>query len=117
MDVGTLRTRRLDHRLHICKVNRFFMMTGHLLTYLSLYLSQAVSLPPQLGIQWDLFRHIQLGQDVELEPLVVSCSFIAPLFPAEPVKTGQVRKDKTGPFLRRIAPNPLLLVIGAEPWM
>ena len=92
-------------------------MTVHLRIYLSLYLSQAISLPSLLGIQWDLFRYIQLGQDIELKTLVVSNSFIAPLFPAEPVKTGQVRKGKTGPFLRRIAPNPLLLVIGAGPWM
>ena len=92
-------------------------MTVHLLTYLSLYLSQAVSLPPLLGIQWDFFRHIPLGPDVELEPMVVSCSFIAPLFPAAPVKTGQVRKCKTGPFLSRIAPNPLFLVFAACLWM
>ena len=93
------------------------MITVRLLTYLSLYLSQAISLPPLLGIQCDLFRLIQLGQDVEFEPMVVSCSFIAPLFLAAPVKTGQVRKCKTGPFLSRIAPNPLFLVFAAYLWM
>ncbi len=100
LDVGTQRTRRLDHRLHICRVIRFFMITVHFLTYLSLYLSQAVSLPTLLGIKWDLFIQIPLGQDVELEPMVVSCSFIALLFPAAAtVKTGQVRncKDRTFP--------------------
>ena len=74
-----------------------------------MYLRQAVSLPPLLGIEWDLFRHIHLVNDVELEPTVVSCSFSELLFPAISVHSRKVRKDKTktGPFLSRIFPNPL----------
>ena len=78
--------------------------------------SAAVSLPQFFGIEWDLFSHIHLVHDDELEPTVVSCSFSELLFPAISVHSRKVRKDKTGPFLSRIAPNPLLQVIGVGPW-
>ena len=81
-----------------------------------MYLPQAVSLPPLPGIEWDLFRHIHIVHDVELEPTVVSSSFSELLFPAISVHSRKVRKDKTGPFLSRIAPNLLLQVIGVGPW-
>ena len=72
-------------------------------TYLCMYLAQAISLLPQLGIEWDLFRRILLVEDVWLEPAVVSCSVAAVLFPAAPLPPRQVCRGKTGPFRSRIA--------------
>ncbi len=81
-----------------------------------MYLPQAVSLPPLPGIEWNLFRHIHLVDDVELEPMVVNSNFSALLFPVISAHSRKVRKDKTGLFLSMIAPNPLLQVIGVGPW-
>ena len=39
-----------------------------------MYLPQAVSLLPLLGVNWDLFRHDHLADDVHFEPAAVSCS-------------------------------------------
>jgi hypothetical protein len=47
-----------------------------------MYLPQAVSLLPLPGIEWDLFRHIHIVHDVELEPTIVSSSFSELLIPA-----------------------------------
>jgi hypothetical protein len=79
------------------------MFIVHLHIYLCMYLPQAVSLPPLLGIEWGLFRRIPLTEDVQLEPAVTSCSVAAVLFPAAPLQLRQVRSGKTGPVLRRIA--------------
>ena len=68
-----------------------------------MYPPQAASLPPLLGIERDLFRYSHLVEEVELEPAVVCCSVVVPLFPATPLQSRQVRRGKTGPFLRRIA--------------
>ena len=45
-----------------------------------MYLPQAVSLPPSLGIESDLFPCNQLAQEDELEPAVGTCSATVPLF-------------------------------------
>ena len=50
------------------------MSTVQFCTYLCMYLPQAVSLLPLLGIDWDLFRHDHLADDVQFEPAAVSCS-------------------------------------------
>ena len=73
-------------------------------TYLCMYLPQAVSLLPLLGIDWDLFRHDHLTDDVQFEPAAVSCSVAVPLFPTTPLQTRQqvLHRGKTGSFLRRI---------------
>ena len=39
-----------------------------------MYLPQAASLLPLLGIERDLFRCSHLAEEVELEPAVVGCS-------------------------------------------
>ena len=39
-------------------------------TFLCMYLPQAVSLPPSLGIESDLFQRSKLVQENELEPAV-----------------------------------------------
>ena len=83
-----------------------------------MYLSQAVPRPPSLGIEWDLFRHSQLVEEVQLEPAVVTCGFAALLVPAIPLQPGQVCRGKTGPFWRRIArarcPLPSELGVGCR---
>ena len=67
---------------------------------MGMYPPQAASLPPLLGIERDLFRCSRLVEEVELEPaVVVGCSVVVPLSPAT---SRQVRRGKTGPFLRRI---------------
>ncbi len=63
-----------------------------------MYLSQAVPRPPSLGIEWDLFLHSQLVEEVQLEHAVVTCGFTALLVPAIPLQPGQVCRGKTGPF-------------------
>ena len=42
-------------------------------------------------------------EEVELEPAMVGCSVVVPLSPATPLQSRQVRRGKTGPYLRRIA--------------
>ena len=63
-----------------------------------MYLSQAVSFPPSLGIDFDVFQRIPLAKENKLEPAVVGCSVPAPLFSAAPLQPRQVRRGKTGPF-------------------
>ena len=79
------------------------MFLVHLHIYLCMYLPQAVSHPPLLGIEWGFFRRIPLAEDVQLEPAMTSCSVAVVLFPAAPLQLRQVRSGKTGPVLRRIA--------------
>ncbi len=67
--------------------------------YLCFYLPQAVSLPAQLGIEWDFFLQKNPVQQVQLEPAVVTCSVAAPLVPAVSLQFWPVRRAKTGPFL------------------
>ena len=81
----------------------------HFLTYLCMYLPQAVSLPPQLGIDWDLFQRIHLAEEDKLEPAVVGYSVAAPLSPAAPLQPRQAHRGKTGLFRCRIARNRLHL--------
>jgi hypothetical protein len=68
-----------------------------------MYPPQAASLPPLLGIEQDFFQFSHLVEEVELEPAVVGCSVVVPLSPATPLQSRQLRRGKTGPFLRRIA--------------
>ena len=68
-----------------------------------MYPPQAASLPPLLGIERDLFRYSRLVEEVELEAAVVGCSVVVPLLPVTPLHSREVRRGKTGPFLRRIA--------------
>ena len=68
-----------------------------------MYPPQAASLPPLLGIERDLFRCSHLVEKVELEPAVVGCSVVVPFSPATVLQSRQVRREKTGPFLLRIA--------------
>ena len=70
-----------------------------------MYLPQAVSLPPELGIEQDLFRRIHIVEDIAWEPADVTCGVAGPSSHAIPLPSRQVRRGKTGPFLCRIARN------------
>ena len=82
-----------------------------------MYLPQAASLPPLLGIERDLFRCRHLVEKAELELAVVGCSVVVPLFSVTPLQSRQGRRGKIGPFLRRIArdrrPLPSALGLGS----
>ena len=67
-----------------------------------MYPPQAASLLPLLGYERDLFRCSRLVEEVELEPAAVGCSVVVPLSPATLLQSRQVRRRKTGPYLRRI---------------
>ena len=71
--------------------------------YVCMYPFQAVSLPPLLGTESDLFQRDSLSQEVQLEPALVACSVVVPHVPAVPVQSGQPGEGKAGPFLPRIA--------------
>ena len=53
-----------------------------------MYLPQAVSFPPSLGIEWDLSWRVHLGREVQLEPMVVTSSIVVPRYPAVPLRSG-----------------------------
>ena len=71
------------------------MFVVHICMYLCVYLSQAVSFPPTLGIEWDLYWHVHLAEEDQFEPAVEASSVVAPLFLAEPLRSGHVRGSKT----------------------
>ena len=48
------------------------MFVVHLCMYLCVYLSQAVSFSPTLGIKWDLYWHVYLAEKDQFEPAEVS---------------------------------------------
>ncbi len=85
------------------------MFVVHLCMYLCVYLSQAVSFPPTLGIEWDLYWHVHLAEEDQFEPVVKASSDVAPLFLAESLRSGHVRGSKTLPVLGKIARNRHLL--------
>ena len=73
--------------------------------FLCMYLRQAVSLQPPLGIEWDLFYRSQPVQEVQFEPTLVTCSFAEPPDPVKPRQSRQARSGRTRPLLQRIALN------------
>ena len=78
-----------------------------------MFLSQAISLQPPVGIEWNLFCHIHRSDKSELQPSVVTGSVAVPLSPrstlAVSLLSRQVHWLKTGPFLGQIACNRLPL--------
>ncbi len=79
-----------------------------------MYLSQAISHAPSLGIEWDLFQQGRLVEEYVAEPAEVACSVGVPLHPAAPLQSRQVRRDKTGqdrsfPAKDRLQPPPLTI--------
>ena len=63
----------------------FYMFIVKLCIYLCMYLLQVVSRPPPLGIESDFFQCVQLAQEVQFEPAVVTGSVAdAPFFTLPP---------------------------------
>ena len=75
----------------------------HLCIYFYVYLSQAVSCPPCIGMEWDLFCRVYLVKELHLELMLVTSRVVGPPLPAEPLRSGHVHRCKNGPDLRRIA--------------
>ena len=86
-----------------------------ILYILSMYLSQAVSLPAWIRIQSDLFLCTHLVQEVQLEHAVVTCRIVAPTYPVVLVHPNHERRAQSRPVQSRIARDPPLLVIGGAP--
>ena len=66
----------------------FYMFMVKLCFYLCMYLLQVVSRPPPLGIESDFFQCVQLAQEVQVEPAVVTGSVADPPFSALPLRFG-----------------------------
>ena len=75
----------------------------HLCIYLYVYLSQAVSCPPCIGMEWDLFCRVHLVKELQLELMLGTSRVVVPPLPAESLRSGHVRRCKNGPDLSRIA--------------
>ena len=82
-----------------------------------MYLLQAVSFPPWLGNESDLFQCTQLVQEIKLEPADVNCSVVVPPSLLILVHSGQERRDKSGPDPSKILRNRRSFAIGGEPWV
>ena len=82
-----------------------------------MYLLQAVSFPPWLGNESDLFQCTQLVQEIKLEPADVNCSVVVPPSPVVLVHSGQERRDKSRPDPSRIPRNRRWFAIGGAPWV
>ena len=77
-----------------------------------MYLPQAVSFPPSLGIESDLFLYGHPSEEVGLELAVVTCSIAEQLVSALcalSLQSVQVCRGRTGPFLGLIARDRLYL--------
>ena len=79
------------------------MLVVHLCIYFCVYLSQAVSCPPCIGMEWDLFCRVHLVKVLLLELMLGTSRVVVPTLPAESLRSGHVRRCKNGPDLSRIA--------------
>ena len=71
--------------------------------YLCMYLLQVISRPPPLEIESAPFHCVQLPQDVQFEPAVVTRSVVDPLFSEIPLRSGRKYRGLTGRILSWIA--------------
>ena len=77
-----------------------------------MYLSQAISHAPSLGIEWDLFQQGRLVEEDDTEVAEVACSVgchFTLQHHCNPGRCAGTRLDKTEAFQRRIACNLLHL--------
>ena len=107
--VGTQRTKRGDHHLHICRLIGFYIFIVPFLLNFCMYLPQVGSFPPSLRIDCLLPVHSASGGEL-VRAWVVGCSVPAPLFFSAPLQTRQEYRSKNGPFRSRIACAPPLAV-------
>ena len=84
-------------------------------------LPQAMPFPASLRTEWDLFRPIHPEQEVDVKPVVVTCSVVVPLVLAVPLQTVgqvylQVYRGKIGRVGSKIARSwrPLRWELGLE---
>ena len=66
-----------------------FMLVVHLCIYFCVYLSQAVSCPPCIGMEWDLFCRVHLVNELHSELMLVTSRVVVPPLPAEQLRSGQ----------------------------
>ena len=84
MGLGTQRTWRYDRMLYIRRdIKTFLFLLQSCCIYFCMYLSQAISFPPGLGIESDLFACVHQAEEVESEPAEVTCSAVLPPSPTE----------------------------------
>ena len=117
MGLGTQRTWRYDRMLYIRRDIKTFLFLLQSCIYFCMYLSQAISFPPGLGIESDLFACVHQAEEVESEPAEVTCSAVLPPSPTELLHSRHVHRGKTEPVPSRIARNPPSLVIRDAPWV
>ncbi len=82
-----------------------------------MYLPQAISLPPPLGTEWDLFRYIHPSEEVELEPMVGTCSVTVPLSPCNTLAFEAGVQAQNRPVPGSDRSQPASLAIGVGPCM
>ena len=85
--------------------------------FLFMYLSQAVSFPPRLGNQSDLFQCIHSVREVKIQPAEATCSVVVPPSPVVLVHSSPERRDKGGPNPSRILRNRRWFAFGGAPWV
>ena len=89
----------------------------HLCIFLCMDLLQAISFPPWLGNELDLFRRTQPVREIKLEPADATYSVVVPPSPVVLVHPSQERRTKTRPDPSRIARNRRWFAIGGAPWV
>ena len=82
-----------------------------------MYLPQAASLPPSIGVQPDLFRCMRLVLESWFEPTVVAFGTVVRTPHAQLNSSASVCRRGTGPILSRMGPGLPSLGVGAEHWI
>ena len=82
-----------------------------------MYLLQAVSFPPWLGNESDLFQCTQPVREIKIVPADAICGVVVPPSPVALVHSGLERRDKSGPDPSRIVRNRRSFATGGAPWV
>ena len=72
LDIEIQRPKRFDHMCYIRRVIQVFMYVIKYYVYVCMYLLQAISRPPSIGVQSDFFRCTNRGQERWFEPSLVA---------------------------------------------
>ena len=64
----------------------FMLLDVQSCIYFCVYLSQAVSCPPCIGMEWDLFCRVHLVKELQLELMLGTSRVVVPPLPAEPLR-------------------------------
>ena len=98
-NVGTQRTWRYDRRHYISIDTDTFLFVQQLCIYFCFYLSQAISFPPALGIESDLFGRVHR----------LSCNIMLVPSPVELLYSRNERRGDPAPRHRRVLAPSLTL--------